>query len=164
MPRPVNEAENASRRDLLGEFRGFRQNRELFLNFPATIAWSRQTLTRRDLEKIQYVNTSYWNELSAGTRLPSVAVRMIQTGELAYGQSNQLFWDLAHALRQGHRLPEMILVGMKSESRLVVLEGHARLTAYFLAHDILPETLTAIVGLSDELSSWMALGDDGVTD
>lgn len=149
--------ENAARARVLGDFRGFRKNRDLFRGFPSYVRWSRQRLTRDDLQRVHYVDYAYWNMLSQGTRLPLVAALAIRSGLLGDRKNQQIFADLETAVREKRALPEMILVGAKQESRLVVLEGHARLTAYFLVPRAVPEPLTAIVGFSDDLIGWMNL-------
>jgi hypothetical protein len=46
--------------------------------------------------------------------------------------SNGGFWYMADALAKGASFPELILVGADEHAPLVLLEGHVRLTAYFL--------------------------------
>ena len=89
-----NAAENTARKSLLGEFRGYGQNRELFENFPDEIQWS------FDLGSIRYIDYSYWNELSQGTHSPLTAARTIQNGIEIYGQSNAGFVRAAEYKRR----------------------------------------------------------------
>jgi hypothetical protein len=42
-----------------------------------------------------------------------------------------------------------------SESEFIVLEGHVRLTAYFLALEHIPEELEVIVGFSPDMDDWV---------
>jgi hypothetical protein len=156
-PDVANEADNTYRRQLLGDFRGYGQDRELFQFFPADVAWHRYALSRAELARVRYVDYSYWNELSGGSRLPADAARNVRAGKVVFGQSSQRFWDVAHALERGATFPEPILAGTAPGADLVLLEGHVRLTAYFLAPEHLPEELTAIVGFSPALTRWLAL-------
>jgi hypothetical protein len=61
--------ENEYRAVLLGEFRGYQRNEELFQDFPDDVRWHRVLLDRKDLLKVKYINYSYWNDLSGGSRL-----------------------------------------------------------------------------------------------
>lgn len=74
------------------------------------------------------------------------AVENVQAGRVVYGNSTRSFWHLAQALRAGAVFPELILVGTSPGRPLVVMEGHARLTSYFLASECIPAELGVIVG------------------
>jgi hypothetical protein len=152
-----SEEENACRSRLLGDFRGYRQNRELFRSFPVDVDWHRYALSADALAHVRYVDYSYWNELSGGSRRPGDAVRNIRAGAVVFGQGPQTFLNAARALENGTKFPELILVGIAPGARLVVLEGHVRLTAYCLAPQHIPDDLTAIVGFSAALDRWVAI-------
>jgi hypothetical protein len=156
-PNATDEAENRIRLKLLGDFRGFRQNRSLFEGFPEDVSWYRYALTREELARVHYIDYSYWNELSSGSRLPTDAAQNIRAGVEIFEVSNEGFLRMADAFRQGACFPELILVGTEPGFPLVALEGHARLTTYFLAPECLPETMTALVGFSSDMATWMAL-------
>jgi predicted nuclease of predicted toxin-antitoxin system len=47
-----------------------------------------------------------------------------------------------------------VLVAAADDAPLMVLEGHARLTAYALAPDALPAELPALVGVSPDVARW----------
>jgi hypothetical protein len=123
---------------LLGDFRGYKQGRDLFLSFPDNVAWHRALLSLEELNRVRYIDYSYWNQLSGGSRLPADAAVNIRAGKVVFGQSTQGFLHLARELQQGAKFPELILTGVSSTSDLVVLEGHVRLTAYFLAPHCIP--------------------------
>jgi hypothetical protein len=61
------------------------------------------------------------------------------------------FWYLAEALKAGASFPELILVGAEAEGPLDLLEGHVRLTAYFLAPECIPPLVPVIVGYAPGL-------------
>ena len=149
-----NIAENAYRRQLLGDFRGYGQNRNLFENFPEQVSWYRITLDREEVAKIKYIDYSYWNELSNGTRLPVDATKTILAGKKIYGQSNESFIQAAQALCQGTSFPELIVVGASPQAELIILEGHLRLTAYMLAFESLPDSLEVIAGFAPRFAQW----------
>jgi hypothetical protein len=144
-PDITNSDENTYRRQLLGAYRTY-----VFEELPTHVAWYRALLTREEVVKVRYIDYDYWNELSSHTRLPCVAVEAILAGREIFGESNKAFFDVAQALREGVRFPELILVGASPTAELTVFEGHVRLTAYMLAPECLPEELEVIVGFAPE--------------
>lgn len=153
MPNLQDVHANAYRRQLLGDFRGYGQHRDLFETFPEEVAWYRAVLSKEDLSRVRYIDYSYWNELSGGSRLPSDAADNIRAGLVVYDVSNAGFWKAAQAVEDGIEFPELILVGA-SPSSLLVLEGHLRLTAYFLVPEHLSLETTVLVGLSPDFTTW----------
>jgi hypothetical protein len=148
-----DQKQNAYRAGLLGEYRGYRQKRDLFSDFPENAPWYRAALAKEELAKVRYIDYSYWNEISNDTRLPVEAAKTVRTGREIYGVSNEGFLKMAQAVREGAQFPELILIGTSPDD-LIVLEGHVRLTAYFLAPECLPDELTVIVGFAPEFASW----------
>lgn len=88
------------------------------------------------------------------TRLPLQASKNIMNQIEVFGISNQGFLDINLALKNGKVFPRLIFVSMNENSRVVVLEGHARLTAYHLDNDYIPDELEVIIGFSDKFSVW----------
>jgi hypothetical protein len=126
----------------------------MFEGFPKDAAWARFAISSLELMQVRYVDYSYWNELSGGSRLPSDAAIRIRKGAMVFGMSTHHFLEMAEALRNGAKYPELIVVGTETHSTLVILEGHTRLTAYALVPDLIPRDLTVIVGLSAAMSAW----------
>jgi len=153
-PNLNDQAENQIRRDILGQTRGFGRNTDLFENFPTEVKWYRALFDRQDLNKVMYINYSYWNELSSNTRLPLQASKNIMNHIEVFGISNEGFLDINLALKNGKVFPRLIFVSMNENSRVVVLEGHARLTAFYLDKDYIPDELEVFIGLSDKFSVW----------
>jgi len=153
-PDTKNRLENHYRRNLLGEFRGYRRNRELFENFPEDVAWYRAIISKNELALVKYINWDYWLQLSGSSRSPRDAVKNIQASIKIYGRSHTDIWKAAQALQHGVNLPEMILVSKDKHSHLVVLEGHLRLSAYFLAPEFIPDEMNVLVGYSSDLGNW----------
>src|SRR5262245_38036307 len=149
-PDTRNQEENAYRIRLLGDFRGYKQGRALFSSFPDEVSWRRALLSGEELSRVRYIDDSYWNELSGGSRLPTDAAMNIRAGKIVFGQSTQWFLNLARELERGAMFPELILTGVSPTSDLVVLEGHVRLTTYFLAPHCIPDEMQAIVGFSPD--------------
>jgi hypothetical protein len=61
---------------------------------------------------------------------------------------------MARAVAGGARFPPLILVTTGPRGDLVVLEGHARLTAYMLASGRLPPEVEVLAGSSSAMTGW----------
>ena len=149
-----DENENLYRRAVLDAYRGFDARTGLFDGFPHDVRWVRARLTPAELGQVRYINYTYWNELSGGSRRPADAAAQVAAGREAFGVSNQPFWVVAAALAQGAPVPEPIFVGTGQAGDLVVLEGNLRLTAYFLQPDAIPSEIEAIIGTSPDFTHW----------
>jgi hypothetical protein len=147
----ANQVDTAYRRHVLSEWRGYRRDADVFKGFPTNVRWYRALATMADLEQLRYINDAYWIELSGGSRLVMDAVARIRHGIEAFWVSNAGVWFMAKALCAGAVFPELILVGKDERSRLVVPEGHVRLTAYLLRPDCTPSTVPVLVGYSPHL-------------
>jgi hypothetical protein len=147
-----DEGQNAVRRAALTELRGYESREGLFHGFPDDMRWERAALTPEEVLAVRYIEYDYWVELSGGTRLPLDAADRIRAGVTVFRVPNDGFFELADALGT-RQLPEPIVVGADG-SRLVVLEGHARLTAYALRPEALPPELEVLLGRSPGIASW----------
>lgn len=127
----------------------------LFERFPTVTEWSLYSFTRDDLERIRYIDYSYWNELSAGTHMPMAAAETIRKGISIYGQDNSGFLRAAEYIRSGGTFPRMFFLTSDFEN-FVIVEGHLRMTAYALAPECFNQ-VEVIVGKcnSAELDNWM---------
>src|SRR5919205_1962376 len=63
-----NAADNAYRRHVLGEHRGYGRDADVFKDFPADVRWYRDSSTKEDLARVRYINDDYWIALSGGSR------------------------------------------------------------------------------------------------
>lgn len=127
-----NADENAYRARLLGEWRGYGRDTEVFTDLPADTRWYRARLDGDDLKRVKYINDNYWTDFSGGSRLIWDAVLRIRSGEMDSSEA-ACYRMLADALAQGARFPDMILLHNPCTDELVVLEGHIRMTAYLLS-------------------------------
>jgi hypothetical protein len=150
-PDILDPSENAARRALLATTRGYGENRDVFADFPPGVRWEWVTLSRDELETVRYIEYSYWNELSGGSRLPEDAAARIRAGVTVFDVPNDRFERAARDLTDGKRFPPLILAG-EGPDRLVCLEGHLRLTAYALAG--FPADLECLVGTGQEMARW----------
>lgn len=153
-PNPKNKKENRFRRNLFGQVRGFGRNKDLFENFPKDIKWFKAIIEKQELKRVKYINYSYWNELSNKTRLSSQAAKNIKAGIRIFGVRNDGFLEILSLIKKGRTFPFIIFVAKNKRSRIVVLEGHARLTAFFLEPKYIPEKMEIIVGYSDKMNNW----------
>lgn len=151
-PDLADEDANQARRDLLAATRGYGEDRELFEHFPADVRWIRALLTAAELARVRYVEYSYWNELSGGSRRATDAAERINAGVRPWGVSNRRFQDAARALAQGERFPPLILVGRHCDD-LACLEGNLRLTAHALAG--FPTEAECLIGTSPTMGGWI---------
>ena len=152
-PDLASSADNDYRAQLLGEHRGYGRDKDVFTSVPPDVRWYRAQATKADLARVRYIDYDYWTELSGGSRLAVDAAERIRQGFGAFGVGNGGFWYLADALKAGASFPELILVGADERGPHILLEGHARLTAYFLAPECIPARLPVIVGFAPGLDS-----------
>jgi len=149
-PNLNNEDENRLRAQVLGEYRGYKQNSKIFQGFPDDLTWYEAELARDEIGDLQYVDYSYWNELSDHTHQVKRAVANIQKGKVVFGVSHDRFLTVAEHIRQGKQnLEPMILWSKNTDSPLTILEGHLRATAFGLAGEKAPLTIKVIVGLGE---------------
>ncbi len=150
-----NTNENIARKKLLGEFRGYGLNSELFEDFPNEIQWSLCNFVSGDLSNIRYIDYSYWNELSKGTHSPLTAAQTILEGTEIYGQSNEGFLKAAEFIKSGGKFFRPILLTSDSE-HFVIVEGHLRMTAFALVPEHF-NNIECLVGKCsyDDLNKWI---------
>jgi hypothetical protein len=123
--------------------RQWRERAGLFAGFPDDVAWERVALTRDEVLAILYINWDWWLTVSNGTRLATVAAKVqgVDEGDRAIA---------AAAVTN----PALIAVTDLERSKLVLLEGHVRLTAYAAFPEYLPEELEAYLGVSPRIAEW----------
>lgn len=147
-PNLQDKQENQIRAKVLGDYRGYKQNREIFTNFPENLAWYLAELNRAEIGNLHYVDYSYWNELTDNTHLVKDAVKNIQDGKIVFNVPNDRFLTLAEKIgNQEHDFEPIIVWGKDEYGALTILEGHLRATALGLAGDKTPKTIKAILGL-----------------
>lgn len=76
-PDITNEQDNAQLTKVLGEYRGYQQHREMFTDIPDKLAWYVAEISRNEIGNLQYVDYSYWNELTDQSYLVSYGVANI---------------------------------------------------------------------------------------
>lgn len=111
-----------------------------FEGFPPHVEWCRVELTPSELRDVLYINWGYWLEVTAGSRRPDDAIQRMGWSE----------W-----LRPSAVEPIVLVAdSFAAPKRLVVLEGHARLTRFVASGDRLPERVECWLGVSPGIESW----------
>ena len=154
-PDTSNDDANRQRAGLLGQFRGYRQDRDLFTDCPGDVTWHWAIIEDTDLQRLKYVDYDYWNELTGGTRRPLDAACTVLEGEEVFGVSNQRFLRGAECVLAGKVFEPIILVATDPTHDLVILEGHCRATAYALARNAGVRGIPAMLGISAGFASWV---------
>jgi hypothetical protein len=152
-PDAADFEQNAYRRRLLDEHRGFEQRIGLFDGFPARVAWYRAALPPDEVLAIRYINWDWWNVVSDGTRSAVVAAERIRRGEIE-GVTVEEHAEIAQALSATSPHPELIVVTKPDHARPVLVEGHVRLTVYALFPDLLPPELELYIGVAEDMDAW----------
>lgn len=141
----ADSAQNVLRKQVMGIFRGY-PDREIFENMPSISCWKLVEFEAGDLDRIRYINDSYWNELSGRTRSPLGGAKSVFAGHEAFGVSNGPFHAGADYLRRGGIFPPVILLTDETGCS-VILEGHLRMTVYGMCPDRFAGTM-GYVGLT----------------
>ena len=150
--------ENAARRHVLDATRGYEQRAGLFGGFPDGVRWEWVALTPDELMAVRFIEYSYWVELSGGSRLPPDAAWRIRDGVEPFGVPNDGFFELADELVARPPERRLIVVGPGRPAPLVILEGHARLTAMALRPEAIPAELEVLLGTSPDIARWGCYG------
>ncbi len=80
-----DEAENQVRLRLLTGQRGYGSRTGFFEGFPDHVRWQWMAITPAELAGVRYIDYSYWNELSGGSRLAVDAAPRIRAGMAPFG-------------------------------------------------------------------------------
>lgn len=153
-PNLNNQKENDLRKEILGKFRGYGKNVDLFENFPNIESYTLCDFSIEDFKNIYYINYSYWNELSNNTHSPIEAAKNIENNIEVYNVSNQPFIDGKNILEKNKTFLPMILLTHDYKS-FVVLEGHSRITVYALNPQYFKNVKCYVLKCSkEELDRW----------
>jgi len=146
----------AQRREVLAEYRGYGTDAGQYLSgFPTRgVRWAWVGLSPDELGSARYINWSYWLELSGGSRGPGDAAERIRAGIEPYGVSNAALLAMAERVAAGEVFAPLILAQAHESGGLVVVEGHARLTAYALELRRLPREIEVLLGSSADIARW----------
>jgi hypothetical protein len=145
--------ECAYRARLLDRHRSWLRREGLFDGFPERVDWSRAALVPEEMLAMRYINWDWWLRISGGTRRPVDAAARIRRGKMA-GVTVEEHEPIAARLQATEPPAELIAVAAPDLSRLVVVEGHVRLTAYALYPEYLPAEVEIYVGTAADMHRW----------
>jgi hypothetical protein len=151
-----SEEENRARERALAAARGWR-NTELFEGFPETVDWYYGVLQASDLSRVRFIDYSYWNELSGGSRRPVDVLPTLRSGRLPTWLTElgtDWCFEFAARLAKAGAVDDLIVMATPDLGELVLLEGHARLTAIFVGGLQQRLTVRAYLGLSAAIQQW----------
>lgn len=106
--------------------------------------WQLVELNKDEVGQLKYIDYSYWNELSKGTRLVKEAVESIRDDVIVFDVSNNHFHAVANAVEASQDFLPIIVITDRNKDNEIV-EGHVRATGYVLANKP-KRPLTAIIG------------------
>ena len=139
-----------------GQGRGER----MFQGFPGRVVWALAALAPRELADVRYIAWDWWLERSGVGRLATEYARRIRAGAFPGDPESGLRYHepIARRLREGPPLPRLIVVRDAARPDfLVLVEGHVRVTAFFLFPEMLPPELEIYLGTAEGLHSWWPL-------
>ena len=134
-PDLADEQASALRRRVFERFRGDYVGRWFH-----EIDWSRAELDPDEVLAIRYIAWDYWLEITCGTRMP------------ADGASHHRRRGDAERYVEGGQ--PLIVVRASASSHLVVVEGHARLTALAMHPETIPRPLEVLLGQGEAVRGW----------
>lgn len=134
-----NGEDNRSRLAVLQTYRDWMQD-DL-----DTYDWQLVALSNEDVQKLHYIDYSYWNELSKNTHEVGVGADNVRNGTIIFDVPNDTFWSIAKGFEAGETFEPIIVLKENNDEPGRIVEGHARSTGYILAQD-LGHPLMAIVG------------------
>ena len=153
-----SQEQNEARRAALVEARGWGSDDGLFAGFPADVLWQHGVLEPSEVERVRYIRYSYWEVMSGGSRRPAEVRRTLERPDdlPPWFVDIGLEWpiELAAVIAKNGVPGEPIVVGTPNLHDLVVLEGHARLTALFVGGLQDQVSVPAYLGTSPNIRSW----------
>ena len=146
----TNKLENSLRRVLL-DYRGFRFHDLLFNGFPEDVQWEVYNFTLNELEDFYYIRSLEFCEFTHDTRKIKDSVSAILKN-IGRPQTINDFQGAITALKSGKIFPHAIAVTDKT--RIVLLEGHKRITAYCYLNGQCEYQPKFILGYSSNIHKW----------
>ena len=148
--------ENRARERALAAARGWR-DADLFEGFPEQIDWYHGVLPPDVLARVRFIDYSYWNELSGGSRRPADVLATLRSGKLPSwltDRGTDWCFRFAARLTTAEAVDDLIVMATPDLGELVLLEGHARLTAVFVGGQQGRIVIRAYVGVSPAIRQW----------
>ena len=141
--------QNTKRAQVLGLCRGW-PDAELFTNFPKDTKWFACNMTLEEIKDTYRLKSE--PDMTDSERLLLNTAKAVAENKKVNNIDNKLIRDIAASLKANSSVPPIILVSTNLAGKKVLIEGHSRSVAYSLAN--LERNISAIIGLSSEMSSW----------
>jgi hypothetical protein len=153
-PDTTDEVENRARRELLVTYRGWGKEESVFGGLSADrVEWMWVELEESELRERVFYIRYFWEEFSGGSRRPSHVAERIRHRDPEVGPVD-VYLAILDGVRSGRMPAEPILLADPGLERLVILEGHVRITAYLVDPAAVPFPIRALVGVSPDISEW----------
>ncbi len=107
--------------------------------------WKLVELDKNDVLELDYIDYSYWNELSDNTHKVGRAVKNIEDDKVVFDVPNDAFHLIAKDVERGKDFNPIIVVSKHGNKQGEILEGHLRATGYALSRHA-QKSLRAIWG------------------
>lgn len=134
-PDLADEHANALRRRVFERFRGDYVGRWFY-----EVDWRWAGLEPAEVLAIRYIAWDYWLEITGGTRMPAdgASYHRLRGDDDGYHESGN----------------PLIVARASASSHLVVIEGHARLTALAMHPGAIPRPLAVLLGEGEAIRRW----------
>jgi hypothetical protein len=145
------------------DYRGRRLRIGLFDGFPPDVIWQRWAMTPTELGGVHYPDYPTWVRLSGGTRLVRDGAANVDRIEVPEdGRTlNVSVLAIAVAIDAGKVSDALICAAIDDAGAgIVLIEGHARATAYLVAKAP-PTEVEVLVGWSAGMANWRWYGPHG---
>ena len=129
----ITEASITDKQDNEVRWRILKQYRSWLDRDFSNYAWQLVHLDREEVGNLKYIDYSYWNELSEGTRKVGRAAMNVARGKIVFDVPHDRFHSVAKLVEAGESLPPIIVVSGHEDNVGEILEGHLRATGYVLA-------------------------------
>lgn len=145
--------ENKLRKEALN-YRGYADREFLFAGLQQEIEWFKNKLSKSKLLDIKYAQYPTWLTLSENTRRPDIAAKNIKPGMIINNEPLSHIFEIEKKIKNNENIYRLICIRQKGSEKIVVLEGHSRLTAYAIAYPNIPNNIEIILGEAEDLSSY----------
>jgi hypothetical protein len=153
-----NPTENKRREQLLGSYRHWgRDQLTLFQGWPTDLRWLLVTLTREDLTNVRCIGEKGWFRFTNGTLKIADGVERINRGDADIPENIRVdaIKEIADEIREGRELIPLIMIGKEDGSKMAVVEGNTRITAFQMSGADME--IDVLLGVTDveSLQKWI---------
>jgi hypothetical protein len=148
-----NPHQNATRREILRQTRGFGAGTLLFTGLANDLTWRRFRATPAEIDSFLYANHPTWTTLAPSRRISEGAANVDSVPTLE--NVNEHIRAVAQRIHDdpGLVLPQLIAL-RRADSDIVVMEGHTRATAYVIEAANMTGEIDAFLGAGASVATW----------